>query len=43
MGINELVENIKQDSDVIRFALSWIHSSDCIEKRVKLEAMKVSE
>lgn len=43
VGIGELLENIKLDSDVIRFVLSWNHSSDCIEEIMKLEAMKLSQ
>lgn len=38
MVIGELLETIWQDSDVIRFALSWSHSSGCVE-REKLEAV----
>ena len=39
MVIGELLETIWQDSDVIGFALSWNHSSGCVEEREKLEAV----
>lgn len=33
MASGELLENIWQGSDVIRLALSWNHSSGCVEER----------